>query len=169
VREAYEAALHLVSDPSGWLMLQGGYGCGKTHLAAAIANAREEAGDAVYFAIVPDLLDHLRAAFAPTAEISYDTLFERVRNASLLVLDDLGSENGTAWAAEKRFRIINHRYIDHMSTVITTNSRLLTRADDRIRSRLADRDLVRPVVMEAADYRERYAGRPRRTTRGQGR
>ena len=40
----------------------------------------------------PDLLDHLRAAFAPTSELTYDALFDRVRESGLLVLDDLGAE-----------------------------------------------------------------------------
>ena len=110
-----------LQDPAGWLIFQGGYGCGKTHLAAAIAHVREDAGDTVFFSIVPELLDHLRAAFAPTSELTYDALFERVRETGLLVLDDLGAENATAWATEKLFQLINHRYNYRMPTVITTN------------------------------------------------
>src|SRR5262249_22333796 len=95
-------------------------------------------------------------------EITYDALFDRVRHAGLLVLDDLGAENGTAWATEKLFQIINYRYNYRMPTVITTNSRLLSHMDERIRSRLADRGLVRWVAIEAADYRDRHAGGPPR-------
>jgi DNA replication protein DnaC len=169
VREAYEVALRYAEDPSGWLIFQGGYGCGKTHLAAAIAHQREDAGDTVFFSIVPDLLDHLRAAFAPTSELTYDALFERVRESGLLVLDDLGAENGTAWATEKLFQLINYRYNYRMPTVITTNARLMSHMDERIRSRLNDRGLVRYVQIEAQDYRERHAGRPTRGgTRGRG-
>jgi DNA replication protein DnaC len=169
-REAYEVALRYAEDPVGWLILQGGYGCGKTHLAAAIAHRREDEGDTVFFSIVPDLLDHLRAAFAPTSELTYDALFERVRESGLLVLDDLGAENGTAWATEKLFQLINYRYNYRMPTVITTNARLMSHMDERIRSRLNDRGLVRYVQIEAQDYRERHAGRPSRGggTRGRG-
>jgi DNA replication protein DnaC len=175
VREAYEVALDYAQDPTGWLIFQGTYGCGKTHLAAAIALHRERlaiaensTGIPVFFAIVPDLLDHLRAAFAPTSEMTYDELFDRVRQAELLVLDDLGSENGTAWATEKLFQIINYRYNSRMPTVITTNQRLLSHMDERIRSRLTDRGLVRWVAIEARDYRERHAGQPGRQPRGGG-
>jgi DNA replication protein DnaC len=171
VREAHEVALRYAEDPVGWLIFQGGYGCGKTHLAAAIAHQREDAGDTVFFSIVPDLLDHLRAAFAPTSELTYDALFERVRESGLLALDDLGAENGTAWATEKLFQLINYRYNYRMPTVITTNARLMSHMDERIRSRLNDRGLVRYVQMEAQDYRERHAGRPSRGsggTRGRG-
>src|SRR5215469_8036415 len=157
VREAFEAARRFAEDPKGWLVLRGGYGCGKTHLAAAIANAHLAAGAHVFFSIVPDLLDHLRAAFAPGSEIRYDDMFERVREAGLLVLDDLGAENGTAWATEKLFQIINYRYNFRMPTVITTNNRLLSHLDERLASRLSDIGLVHTIVLEAQDYRKRHA------------
>jgi DNA replication protein DnaC len=50
------------------------------------------------FVVVPDLLDHLRAAYNPDSEVGYDRLFEQVRNAPVLVLDDLGTQSATAWA-----------------------------------------------------------------------
>ncbi len=168
VREAYEVALHYAEDPMGWLVFGGGYGAGKTHLAAAIANACEQAGVPVIFAIVPDLLDHLRAAFAPNSETTYDALFDKIREVQLLVLDDLGAENSTAWATEKLFQLINYRYNYRMPTVITTNHRLLSHMDERIRSRLSDLSLVRHVVIEAQDYRERHLGRGRGNSGGRG-
>ena len=50
-------------------------------------------------------------------------------------------------------------------TVITTNARLLTQMDDRLRSRLADIDLARHVAIKAQDYREH---RTRRQAPGRG-
>ena len=161
LREALEVAQHYAEDPQGWLVLSGGYGVGKTHLAAAIAHERLASGQSVFFSIVPDLLDHLRAAFAPSSEMPYDELFDKVREAGLLVLDDLGAENATAWATEKLFQIINYRYNYHMPTVVTTNHRLLAHMDERIRSRLSDRSFVRNVAIDSTDYRERRAGRAR--------
>ena len=38
--------------PEGWLVLMGQVGCGKTHLAAAIANYRVEKGQQVFFVVV---------------------------------------------------------------------------------------------------------------------
>jgi len=70
--------------------------------------------------------------------------------------------DSTAWATEKLFQLINYRYNYRMPTVITTNHRLLAQMDERIRSRLSDLGLVRHVVIEAADYRERHTGRPSR-------
>ena len=164
MREALEVARRYAEDPHGWLVLSGGYGVGKTHLAAAIAHERLASGQSVFFSIVPDLLDHLRAAFAPSSETPYDELFDKVREAGVLVLDDLGAENATAWATEKLFQIINYRYNYRMPTVVTTNNRLLAHMDERIRSRLSDRSFVRNVAIESGDYRERHAGRPRATT-----
>jgi DNA replication protein DnaC len=75
-REALAASTSFAAGPSGWLVLVGPPGCGKTHLAAAIANSRIAAGQAALFVVVPDLLDHLRSAYAPESEIGYDDLFE---------------------------------------------------------------------------------------------
>jgi DNA replication protein DnaC len=166
VQEAFLVARDYAISPIGWLLVMGGYGTGKTHLAAAIANHRLAEGAAVYFSVVPDLLDHLRSAFGPSSEAPYDEVVDRVRKADLLVLDDLGAENSTAWATEKLFQLINYRYNYRLATVITTNNRLLERMDERIRSRLSDLSLVRHVRIEAADYRERRAGRAPRASGG---
>ena len=105
-------------------MLLGGYGAGKTHLAAAIANYNVELGRPAMFVVVPDLLDHLRAAFGPTSDSGVDERLETIRETPLLVLDDLGAHHSTPWAQEKLFQILNHRYNSRMPTVITTNQRL---------------------------------------------
>ena len=152
LRQAYETAREYAADPRGWLLFTGGYGVGKTHLAAAIANAVVERGGQALFALVPDLLDHLRAAYAPTSEEPFDELFERLKNAPLLILDDLGAESPTPWAQEKLFQLINHRYLQRLPTIITTN-RPIEAIEPRLRSRLTDLDLVTRVHILAADYR----------------
>jgi DNA replication protein DnaC len=148
----YEEAKDFAQKPEGWLVLKGGYGCGKTHLAAAIANACVKRGQPVLFITVPDLLDHLRAAFAPSSAAGYDARFEEVRTAPVLILDDLGTESSTPWAQEKLFQIFNYRYNAQMPTVITTNHELEEIAL-RLRSRLVDPDLARIVSITAPDYR----------------
>jgi len=64
-RAALKAAQAFVEQPWGWLMLVGSNGCGKTYLAAAIANRCIERGESALFVAVTDLLNHLRVAFAP--------------------------------------------------------------------------------------------------------
>jgi DNA replication protein DnaC len=138
-----EDAEAFAKDPQGWLVLVGASGCGKTHIAAAIANRCIESGTPALFVVVPDLLDHLRAAYKPDAEIAYDDLFDQVRNAPVLVLDDLGTHSATPWAQEKLFQIMNHRYNARLPTVVTTNVPL-SKFDERLRSRLGDPSLPQP-------------------------
>lgn len=95
LRLAFELAQQFAAKPEGWLILLGGYGCGKTHLAAAIANQLIERDQAPLFVVVPDLLDHLRATFGPDSPVRYDERFEEVRNAPVLILDDLGTQSST--------------------------------------------------------------------------
>jgi len=152
LRRAFETCANFAKEPEGWLLLTGTYGCGKTHLAAAIANARLALGFPVVFMIVPDLLDHLRAAFNPQSETTYDQLFEQLRTAPMLVLDDLGAHSSTQWAQEKLFQLLNHRYNAQLHTVVTTNQRL-DDLDPRLRSRLLDVNLVTHFGIIAPDFR----------------
>jgi len=153
LRQAYDAARQFANDARGWLLLKGGYGCGKTHLAAAIANERLGRGESVLFVVVPDLLDHLRATFAPTSRVTYDERFETVRSTPFLILDDLGAQSVTAWAQEKLFQLLNYRYNAQLPTVITTN-RELEEIEPRIRSRLADTTMFTIVTILAPDFRQ---------------
>ncbi|MGC9467496.1 MAG: ATP-binding protein [Anaerolineae bacterium] len=152
LRGAYEAARAYARKPEGWLLVLGGYGCGKTHLAAAIANYVLEQGVLPLFVTVPDLLDHLRAAFAPGTSQPYSERFEQVRTARLLILDDLGTENATSWVLEKLFQLLNYRYMHRLPTVITSNQEL-EHIEPRLRSRLSDPTLVEMVTILAPDFR----------------
>ncbi|MCG3210666.1 MAG: Chromosomal replication initiator protein DnaA [Anaerolineae bacterium] len=153
LRFAYETCLDFANHPHGWLILLGGYGCGKTHLAAAIANHQIEQGNPALFVLVPDLLDHLRGTYSPTSNVTYDQRFEDIRTASLLILDDLGSHNTTPWAQEKLFQLFNYRYNAQLPTVVTTNHEL-EEIDRRIRSRIIDPDLSRIMTILAPDFRQ---------------
>jgi len=141
-------AREFAEEPSGWLVLSGPSGCGKTHLAAAIANACIKGGRPALFMVVPDLLDHLRAAYQPDSEIGYDELFEMVRSAPLLILDDLGMHSSTPWADEKLYQLINHRYQGRMPTVFTT-AKEISDLDPRLQTRLGDVALSRLHRLES--------------------
>ncbi|MBN1936791.1 MAG: ATP-binding protein [Anaerolineae bacterium] len=152
LRRAFSYAQQFAREPQDWLMFRGGYGCGKTHLAAAIANERLNAGKPALFVVVPDLLDYLRSAYSPNSSIGYDERFEEIRSHPLLILDDLGTQSNTSWADEKLFQIFNYRYNAKLPTVITTNCEL-EEIEERIRSRLNSMDLVHVVPIFAPDYR----------------
>jgi len=158
LREAFERSLEFAREPRGWLVLLGGYGSGKTHLAAAIANYRLSLAHAVLFVVVPDLLDYLRATFGPSSETALDERLDTIREIPLLVLDDLGAHNSTPWAQEKLFQILNHRYNSRLPTVITSNQRL-EELDPRVTSRLVDPDLSQVYEIVAPDFRQPGAER----------
>jgi DNA replication protein DnaC len=136
---------------NGWILLEGSYGCGKTHLAAAIANAAVSRGVPTLFITVPDLLDSLRFSYN-SPETTFEARFEDIRTANLLVMDDFGTQNATGWGQEKLFQIINYRYINKLPTVVTTNL-ILDEIESRIRSRLQDEELVKHIRLLTLDYR----------------
>ena len=165
LEKAFRAAQEFAEHPKGWLMMLGGYGTGKTHLAAAIGNYRKGMGDDPIFVVVPDLLDHLRATFSPTSNASYDDMFNRVRSAPLLILDDLGTQSATPWAREKLYQIFNERYNAKLPTVITTSGSL-EELDARIRSRMMDNRLCSMFAIIAPGYRANAKSeRPRRSSK----
>jgi DNA replication protein DnaC len=156
--DAFDLAYSYAQNPDGWLFLYGRCGVGKTHLAVAIARqALERQSGPVLFQVVPDLLDRLRSTFDPSSGVAYDERFEQIRDAGLLVLDDLGTENTTPWAREKLYQIFNHRYNGRLPTVVTSNQELKS-IDERIASRLLDTRLTRTIEIDAEDFRRR--GRP---------
>jgi len=152
LESAFKATQKYAEKPKGWLVLQGDYACGKTHLAAAIANYRTGEGVPPLFIMVPDLLDHLRATFSPESTVSYDRRFDEVKTTPLLVLDDLGTQSMTPWVKEKLYQLFNYRYNGGLPTVITTAD-TLSEIDPRIRSRMLDRRICRIYAITAPPFR----------------
>ncbi len=144
---AFQKAQSFAEKPAGWLIFIGPYGCGKTHLAAAIGNYRASQGFPVDYWVVPDLLDHLRATFNPGSNVTYDREFEEVKTSPLLILDDLGTQTPSAWVKEKLYQLFNYRYAANLPTVITTSDRL-DDIDARLRTRMLDKRLC---VIQAID------------------
>lgn len=167
---AFADAKKYTDNPSCWLYLHGPTGVGKTHLAVAIANGLIAKDVKVTFWNVPDLLDRLRHTYSSDNEASFYQMFDNIRNAELLMLDDFGSQNMTDWALEKIYQLITHRHDRVMPTVITSpyilwenaNNRHLDRMIDKqqweaICSRLNDSSIVTERLMMAPDYRNRRA------------
>ncbi len=155
-QEGLAAAVEYAESPNGWLTFTGPSGCGKTHLGVAIANRCIERGETVFFIVTADLLDHLRSTYSPDAPISYDELFNQVREVPLLVLDDLGTQGATPWATEKLFQVLNHRFNAALPTVITVRG-TLHRLEDRLRSRIESAEEF-SRVLPLGRYNTRLAG-----------
>ena len=152
LRQAFNLAVEFARSPEGWLIFQGVNGCGKTHLAAAIANYRLAQGKPAFFVVVPDLLDHLRSTFSPDSKISYDEFSEKLKETPLLILDDFGEQSATPWAQEKLYQLINYRYNARLPMVVTT-CLSLDEIETRISSRMVDPMISLVFNITAPDYR----------------
>ena len=123
-----------------WLILAGSLGWGKTRLAMAIINARldhPEFGSPGLFVSAPDFLAELRAGMSNE---TMDLRMGAYREAPLLVMDDLGAEyhrQEGGWADEQLFRLLDHRYLYRLPTVITMNVPI-EKLDNRIADRIQD-------------------------------
>ena len=99
------------------LMLQGGFGTGKTHIAASIRNALVEKNYKVYFISLPEYLDVLKSSFDD--EHKKEEIKEMVREADLLVIDDIGANRLTGFAIDELFKMADAR--TGKCTIYTTN------------------------------------------------
>ena len=107
----------------------------------------------------------LRATFSPHSNTTYDHLFEEVRNASLLILDDYGGQSSTPWAQEKMYQILNFRYNASLPTVITTTKKL-DEIEPRLRSRMMDRRRCVFLALQAPAYIPNAPGKSEPRGRG---
>lgn len=121
LHQAFEVCEEFACLQDGWLLLEGGYGCGKTHLAAAIGNYRTALGGQAILVEVSALLDYLCQTFHPSSDVSFDRRFQEIRATPLLILDNL-KESGasSAWAEDKLYSLLNYRYNAHLPTVLTS-------------------------------------------------
>ncbi|CAN5913261.1 hypothetical protein BH23ACT11_BH23ACT11_17840 [soil metagenome] len=137
------------------LYLCGDVGTGKTHLAVAVMNElMTKQRVPSLFVTVPELLDNLRGAYNEPGR-DLDEWMAAVKNADLLLLDDLGSERVTEWVQERIFVVVNHRYREVLPTIFTSNvgpKDLATKLGDRTASRVIA--MCDWVSLEGEDYRE---------------
>lgn len=154
ISKAFRRAKAFAENPRGFLSMFGGPGCGKTHLAGAIAHDVLARKHSVYIDTVPDMLDFLKSGYNKESS-SYGEKMSQLCDVQLLVLDDIGTESPTAWAQEKMFQIINHRYAYALPTVVTCNQ-LPKDINPRLLSRLEDRSLAPDgiLLIEAEDQRK---------------
>jgi len=151
---ALKSAQSFAKNPDGWLTLYGETGVGKTHLAVAAAVEQIKKNSTIFFAFVPELMDHLRYTFNPQSDVQYDTLFDEVKNTSLLILDDLGRERSSDWAIEKLHQIIVHRHNSRLPTIITSSLDFKDELNP-ITSRVQDGYISQVVPIKAPDYRNK--------------
>jgi DNA replication protein DnaC len=146
------------------LLLMGGCGAGKTHLAVAalleVVNSGKQGR--VLFANFQDLIQEIQASFDSDQTPGKAEIMRPLLEADLLVLDELGSQKPTQFVQDILYYVINTRYNEELATIFTTNyldhtpdakqERLEDRIGVRLRSRLAEM-ADRIDFTGATDYR----------------
>ena len=146
-----EASYHI-------LVLTGKNGCGKSHLLEAIGREMLAADRLVRYEYVPVLLDNLRATYDDDADVKFAERWAMYGRAQVLLLDDLGAEKPSEWAAEKITALVEERYRSEKLLVAATNL-TFDRMADQLGPRIADRlwdegtGKVHTVMMTCASYR----------------
>lgn len=108
-------------DAGRGLWLMGDVGTGKTSLAMLVSKAALDAGRSVAIYSLPRLLAEIRKTYDDQSEQSYLGLLARLSEVDLLHVDDLGAERTSEWVLEQLYSIVNARYEDSRSLVVTTN------------------------------------------------
>jgi DNA replication protein DnaC len=130
-----------------WIM--GDVGTGKTALAMLISKAALEAARTVAIYSLPRLLNVIRESIErPSGVLNFLDLLSSV---DLLHLDDVGAENRTDWALEQLYSIVNTRYEEQRSIIVTTNldpEQLAEQIGARTVSRLAEMCTAVPLYGE---------------------
>ena len=126
--------------PSGWLVLTGSPGIGKTHLAAAVVNFRIQGGEPARFESVPAMLDRIRNGDYSAESVALST--------PLLVLDDLGIQTHSAWSESKIDRILVQRYAERSPTLIVAG-KSLEALGERMQARLNDSSFVSAIHIKS--------------------
>jgi DNA replication protein DnaC len=135
------------------LLLIGPTGVGKTHYAWSLLGAVAETGTQLRWQM--HTAADLYASLRPRDGEDSQTAFERIADAHLLVLDDLGASKWTEWVEEVTYRLINHRYEQCLPGIFTSNlppAKLRDALGERVASRLTE--MCDRIVIKGADRRK---------------
>jgi DNA replication protein DnaC len=143
VREvrAFVARLDARLDEGRGLWFWGDVGTGKTTLAMLVSKAAMEANRTVAIYSLPRLLGMLRDSYDDDAIYSLNELLDRLCAVDLLHIDDVGAQQSKPWVLEQLYTIVNTRYEEGKSMLLTTNldrDELTEQIWERTVSRLAE-------------------------------
>ena len=135
-------------DTGRGLWFFGSVGTGKTTLAMLVSRHALDAGRSVAIYSLPRLLAEIRTTFDDDRSTSYVDLLDRLTAVDLLHIDDVGAEKTSSWVLEQLYAIVNARYEDERSVIITTNlerDELAEQINERTVSRLEEMCEVLPL------------------------
>ena len=141
------AAMAYADSMTGWLLFCGQVGSGKTHLCTAICRHRLILGDEVRYMPWRDEITRLKASSLDNED--REKLISELKNAQILYIDDLfkngraadGSSNPTGADVSIAYEIIDHRYRNHLTTIVSTEKtpQELIEIDEATASRIIER------------------------------
>ena len=100
------------------LYLSGSFGSGKTYLIAALFNELAKKNISSALVYYPELLRSLKSSFGS----DYEERFDFIKTVPLLLLDDIGAENTTAWSRDEVLGpILQYRMEEELPTFFTSN------------------------------------------------
>ena len=168
------AEAYPIDTAGNGLLFVGTAGLGKTHLAVGVLQRLvQERGVKGLFCDYRELLKKIQNSYNPQVNTTELELLKPIFAAEVLVLDDLGAQKPNEWAWDTVALILNTRYNDRQTTIITTNysdqpagsgfkaegnkparneDTLGDRIGDRMRSRLAE--MCVRVEMNGVDFRQ---------------
>ncbi len=159
------------------LLLVGGIGTGKTHLAVGILKELiASRGTGCLFCDYRELLKQIQNSYNDSVQATELQVLRPVFEAEVLVLDELGAVKPSEWVWDTVSLILNTRYNDNRTTIITTNfadepaasvarsvspARAAAREEtlgDRIGERMRSRlhEMCRVVRMDGPDFRQKF-------------
>lgn len=184
LKKAFRSARKFVEDypiknGGRGLLFTGGIGVGKTHLAVSILRGViQERGASGLFYDYRELLKQVQNSYNPRVAATELEILAPVFDAEVLVLDEIGASKPTDWVWDTVAHILNTRYNDRRTTIITTNyanlppralvaddspssqaraavreETLGDRIGERMRSRLQEMCVV--VEMQGEDFRQK--------------
>lgn len=147
------------SDKRYNMLIMGNPGTGKSHLSVAIARTLKASGFTVGFLTTGKLLSLIKETYSKGAARTENEIFEDIAKLDLLVLDDLGSEQGSrdefSWTKAKLFEIVNTRI--SRPTIYTSNFNDLNISEavgERVVSRLYNNSKF--IDLFTDDYRKTF-------------
>jgi len=141
-------------DAGRGLWFMGPVGTGKTTLAMLVSKAAISAGRSVAIYSLPRLLNEIREE-THRSDRSHLQLLDRLAAVDLLHIDDVGAERKTDWVLEELYSLVNARYQDARSIIITTNIDGPAALGEQIGSRTVSRliEMCDEIPVKGYDHR----------------
>ncbi len=149
------------------IILHGGTGVGKTRLLCTVASEiiKKIPNINIFYVDWNDIVREMKSGESHSFRdfTMINELIERLTNADLLIVDELGASEPSQWVRDNIYYVINHRYNRQKITLFGTNyldikhdghQTLKERIGDRIRSRIFE--MATSYNISGVDYRQKW-------------